>query len=426
MPDGALRFAEGHAYVLMGIAPGQAPGVEEVDSVELNRGMEAYLGNGSGPLWRAEFVSVDVGAGLVKVLLVDVEPPRWGDPVHFVRKGYDKVKATTVFVRYPGRTEQASVADLDNLNARARKPKQTVRLLVTPAAGLPIRPADIDNAAQHEWLRAETARCGASLRTAAAASSSEQPPTEGDTPGRPAATLLGHDHKRALNQFKASLNQVAAAQAWALGYTPDTRTADQYREEVAQYIAQCSEVLPRIARHRAAALVTPVVLELQNTTQLNLSDIELVVNIPGRVHALPSYPEGADDDVMPPRPRPWGTRQKSAALSGLLVSHDSYQPRFSLHSLIVSRPADPYRPRITNDASGAKITYPLGDLRPHYQVTCHGVAVIVSTPAEPVLEAVWTATCRNHDTIISGRLDLPVMGTPWSLDQLLSGQDPVD
>ncbi|MET8299158.1 hypothetical protein ABZ729_15575 [Streptomyces sp. NPDC006678] len=55
MPDRALRNAEGHGYLLVGVEPGQARGIEEIDSVELYRNLEGYLGSDIGrsasPMW---------------------------------------------------------------------------------------------------------------------------------------------------------------------------------------------------------------------------------------------------------------------------------------------------------------------------------------------------------------------------------------
>ncbi|MFF8805620.1 hypothetical protein [Streptomyces omiyaensis] len=58
LPDRALRFADGHGYLLVGVEPGQA----------------------IGRLCQPVVVPVDLGVGLVNMLLVDVEPLRGETP----------------------------------------------------------------------------------------------------------------------------------------------------------------------------------------------------------------------------------------------------------------------------------------------------------------------------------------------------------
>ncbi|WP_434317420.1 AlbA family DNA-binding domain-containing protein [Leifsonia sp. P73] len=109
---------EGVGYVVVGAEPGGIEGQAIPDSAELLHAIRRYTGHG-WPLWDPR--SVDVEG--VSVLVITVEPPRDGDRIALLQKGYQPsrgplVPEGAIFVRQPGSTERASRADLELLQDR--------------------------------------------------------------------------------------------------------------------------------------------------------------------------------------------------------------------------------------------------------------------------------------------------------------------
>ncbi|MET9639880.1 hypothetical protein ABZY83_26365 [Streptomyces virginiae] len=408
MPDQAQRFAEGHGYLLVGVEPGKAQGVQEIDSVELYRGLEAYLGRGVGPLWQPTFVPVDLGQGVVKVLLVDVEPPRWGDPVHVLRKGYDAVPATTVFVRYEGRTERAAPEDMDSLSERARRTRQAVKLDLITVAGTPLQSIDSSTDARNAWLAAETQRCEASLQ-AAPASASPSSHDERDT-----YVVPTNAQPKTMEEIVGSIRKIADS--------IDPRSEQQYREEVAQHISRCAKQLTAAVQKTARVRLTPLVLRLVNRTDLNLKNVEVRLYIPGEVEAAhPPKPLAANESVtgLPARPIPFGSARRRSLLDNALGGLNLQPPVTSFLGAMPLAAANPYRPEIVNGGS-SDITFPLGHIRPRGSSESDPIIVLVHAPADATITATWSATCSNHDTVVTGTLSLPVADEALSLSELLS------
>src|ERR1700733_7766983 len=104
-PDVAARAMEGCAYLLVGVEPGgNLSGVVPIDQAKLEAGVAVYVGQHVD--WDAAYVELEGKS----VVVVTVEPPRWGDPIRCFRKAYlpaEKVKesmpAATIFVRHTAR-----------------------------------------------------------------------------------------------------------------------------------------------------------------------------------------------------------------------------------------------------------------------------------------------------------------------------------
>jgi hypothetical protein len=121
-PSVASRAMGGCAYLLAGVSPGQLCGVEAVDGAQLEAQVATYVGGNVD--WRADYVMVDKRS----VLVVTVEAPQWGDPVHPARKTFNPsdgrgpaFQEGTVFVRHQASTDPATAADLDMLSRRATR-----------------------------------------------------------------------------------------------------------------------------------------------------------------------------------------------------------------------------------------------------------------------------------------------------------------
>lgn len=116
MPDVAGQHLAGHGVILVGIAGGKVVGADEADPAEVRPRITLYVGE-DGPGW--DFQYVKHPGGLVLVVVVD--PPRWGDPIHTWRRettlNERPIREGEIFVR-TSRTQPATSVDVKNLSRR--------------------------------------------------------------------------------------------------------------------------------------------------------------------------------------------------------------------------------------------------------------------------------------------------------------------
>jgi hypothetical protein len=113
MPETAARTCGGLAYIVLGAEPGRAPGAAAIDGADLEQAFAKYLGS-DGPEWSPHYVR----HGEVDVLVILVEAPQWGDPIHTLRKAYDSTGDGTIFVRSQSTSRPANSAEIRLLQER--------------------------------------------------------------------------------------------------------------------------------------------------------------------------------------------------------------------------------------------------------------------------------------------------------------------
>jgi hypothetical protein len=112
-PGHAARHTGGCGYIVVGAEPSNCAGVEETDPAVVGQGIQPFLGS-DGPGWSMQYVQYNG----MPVLVVIVEPPRFGDRIFTLQKEFAKYLAGTVFVRRQGRTVQAEPGDIRSLEDR--------------------------------------------------------------------------------------------------------------------------------------------------------------------------------------------------------------------------------------------------------------------------------------------------------------------
>ncbi|GGL57376.1 AlbA family DNA-binding domain-containing protein [Planomonospora parontospora] len=401
MPDEAARFAEGHAFLLVGISPGALDGVTPVDIVELDKGLQPYLGP-DGPRWRATYLTLTRPTASAPVLIIDVEPPRWGDPIFCLRKELDGMREGTIYVRGNGESRPARAREVDALVRRVQRGARHIEVDVRLAAGAPVTPVDIGEHALQQWLTAE-----------------EQALME---PLRPQRRPEAADPARAYLASQAALRAAGESMTRALRglapqETPEQRTAEQYRQEIAAYLRRCAERWPRLVPAGAAAHVPPLRIELVNCLTSNLAEVELHLSVPGQASAVHPRPPGSTAAnepfvALPDRPRPFGPHRTSG----------SFVPGLSTPRPATVRypgAAPTARPAIANGGS-ATITFPAVHLRSRQSILLPGIVLIVPAPAPSVITAEWSATSTSIDGTATGQLQIPVAAEPLTVAQLLT------
>lgn len=91
-------MTDGYGYVLVGVEPGRCPGMDAIDSAVLDPRIQQFLDEETGPTWQPQWVPYEE----THVLVVIVDPPQHGDPIHTLQKQFHKYQAGEIFVRLKG------------------------------------------------------------------------------------------------------------------------------------------------------------------------------------------------------------------------------------------------------------------------------------------------------------------------------------
>jgi hypothetical protein len=292
----ASRTAGGCGYVVVGIEPGSCQGIDPVDPATLEAQIRRFVGD-SGPIWQALWVN-HVGR---HVLVVVVDAPQPGDPIHTLQRQFDKYDAGEIFVRRSGATHKAGPDDVRRLSMRLQAGTETDRLrvdleVVDKSANLRVLPLDASATAISGWVERERARLLRELRP--------QPVDEGTAKvqGR------GESGRSSIHAMLADLTSQSDAMKHAMGmqFEAEKRTPDQYREEVEAYLDAASAAIGRIA---ADALIESglcqVDLAVNNPTDNPFRRVEVELSIPGEGLWTAANPTGSS---LPASPRLWGDR----------------------------------------------------------------------------------------------------------------------
>lgn len=90
-PATAAGFVGGCGYVLIGIEPGTQHGIPQLDPADLEPRLEQFMSSDDAPVWQANWLG--------DVLVVIVDPPFDGHPIHLLHKDFDGYQSGEVFVR---------------------------------------------------------------------------------------------------------------------------------------------------------------------------------------------------------------------------------------------------------------------------------------------------------------------------------------
>ncbi len=373
MPDVAVPTFEGHAFLLVGVAPGQLLDADMVDLAQVEQGVLPFLGE-DGPRWRPQRVDLDGK----HVLIVDVDAPRWGDPPYHARKSGEGIQDGRTFVRSVAETKPATSAQLRALQERLlrghQKPALDVTVFVT-------RPSEVKplNYSSDAWVTDERKRLTAPLWR------------DRNWSGR--ADVLGHVSRQlsssAMGSYLAGLT------------TPESRTEAEYRAEVEQYLAVCEQRFAHVSEIAAARSLEPLVLTITNNSANNVPGFALELHVAGEVRGIrPNRPATDDDERFPNPPRVWGP-QKSPLFGSTAFRMPSIP--FSVPQALSRAP----RPEIDN-GGWVTVRFPPEHLRPHASVELDPIVLLVAEPPGSTLHATWEATSTGLDGRAAGGFEIPL------------------
>jgi hypothetical protein len=416
---------------VVGVEPGRFSGTERIDPAELETGMRPYLG-GRGPQWSPHNVLIQ---GKL-VILILVEPPRWGDPIYCLHRDTPRQKAGAVLVRRHGATHPASPEEMQELQVRLLRRADLVQVHVTWASDASrVTPIDIGPKTIEAWVGAEGTELLAFLEnhSDATALKESRGPVSLDSLRKQAGSLSMRDLKE-LEERQATGEKLTPEESAQLqsarellartmkplvrGFiASEDRSPETYRKEVEEYLQGLREVA-LVAGIRAAMKnsLGELRLAVANETDRNFPKVEIELHASGPVLAFEEEPDG---DNFPARPRGYGTPRPSPLGSSLLSSiSPGVIPRFRGPTVRL--------PTMTIDNSAsARITFSPIDLRPRRQELLPPFHLLVPAGlAGKSVPANWTATSTGADGMASGSLSIEVSPVAVTIGDLLRAAHP--
>ncbi|MGW5557079.1 AlbA family DNA-binding domain-containing protein [Micromonospora sp. NPDC003944] len=373
-PAAAAQRAGGFGYLLVGVEPGAIKGVATVDLETLIGRVRPHVGD--VVQWTPEHVTVDGR----QVLVVIVDPPKAGDPIHCLRKQIDKFQPATVFVRHAGRTDPANPGDLDLLQARLLERTQRLQMTVAATPSTIEESPDIHDAV-NQWVEQR----------------------------RPVLLAARHQSAR-----QPSVGMVGVHTGF-LGPVRDTRTEEQYAEEVEEFLDGAQEVLQGrgfwdLFRHKPASLT----LTVTNPTDVGYTAIRLVVDVPGQVNGYPEELVEALDGDRPGAPRP--PKPLGTPFVRNLVPHlSAYNFAAHIPAPVYPGPGPSYTVR---DSGSVTIEYDDFELRAEESVNLEPVPLFVLEEPDATLTATWSATAAEVRGRLTGEFTITVDPSTLDLENL--------
>lgn len=349
-PDLALQHAQGTAYLVIGVEPGDVTGAEILDVADLGQRVTRYAGH--APRWSPTYVQVDGRS----VFIVTVEPPEWGEDFHVLQKDFGPYKAGRVFIRKIGKTEEAGPADMEMLRERMRRKASPLAVEVEWNGQNPAVIPCVEMSAEdvRAWLDRQQAELLQSLGTEL-----------------PDDLLLKLQHPYAY---------------------PEDRSPQEFREQVEEYLREVEPYVP--VRARAAfldAFPRRYQLLLRNLTDKNYMRVRVDLSIPGAIWA---YREKGDawEDAGPSAPRAYGAVRYPDYL---------YPPSMTLPNLAP--------PIVIDNGGSSHLRFERVDLGPEDERPLWSFYLVAdgSLRGETVT-CTWSARAENVDGVCRGEVQARV------------------
>ncbi|MFI2708927.1 helix-turn-helix domain-containing protein [Micromonospora sp. NPDC018662] len=364
-PVEAATHVAGVGILVIGLEPGNVPGVEQIDNADLDKMLTTYLG-ADGPVWQPHWDRYQAKT----ILIIEVFPPAFGDPPHAFRKEFNNIPDGAIYVRRRARSVPADHRDVRRLADRyANRPEEnSLDIAVAVDYGGPLSRFTWTDADVDAFIEVERARLLEPL--------DEVPST------RPRGLTFA---------------------GMTLGTDGESRTAQQYKDEVDQYLDQVRLSWPETMRSVAAYVLPTTVFTVTNLSTRNYRQLEVTLHVAGDADAVEVEQDAELDlwQLLPAQPEKWG----SQAASLLGATWLPYRP-----------PSMPYvgpvGPATTLERGGSftLIVRPL-DLRPRQTAVLEGdyVVLIPATRTDEVIVS-WSATATNVDATARGQFTLAFEG----------------
>ncbi|MGW4116579.1 hypothetical protein ACWEFJ_37375 [Actinosynnema sp. NPDC004786] len=363
-PDTAARYFQGHALMVLGVAPGAVTGIAPFEAMDLARFVARFTGV-PGPRW--DFQRVPAGEGR-DVIVIVVDPPT-GSVRTCLSDGPEKLTDGAIFVRADGETRLAKGAEIRAMFDRSRGHTVTAELDVA-VVGRAVRHPHGYEQVLEDYIEVHRER-------------------------------LGEVSARARIRRRS---QVAAVDTWASPFViGDRRTPEKFLAEVESWQGEVRRAWPEVLDHLAGYAGHGVHLRIRNNSDAFLENVEVQVHIEGEVRAV----DPVEDDwldlssPLPPLPRQWGAT--TTLLSSAIALNNFPVPD-------VFRPAATGIGVLYRNGGSTTLTVTLDALRPRsaHDTDLDEFALVVDAPDITELRGTWRITARAHHRVYEGELAVPI------------------
>ena len=375
MPEIALRNLGGYGYIVAGAKRGSIVGVDPVDPAKLHDWIDPYIG-ATGPDWQPRYVTVDDKT----LVVIEVAPPRPGDPIHTLRKECNSFQRGTIFARKNGKTHQADDQDVANLEQRARGARLDLSLMLIG----PERMSWFDRAA----VKAEITRIADRSRDAQLAHARNY-------------STAGGPH----SAFAPAISRTMAAASMG-----ERRSLDEYESEVGEWHSEWThEAFQHWVESCMLAGHGVHSLRLHNLTDQNFAEVQVRLHIDG-VQVEEELPTAAVE--LPRKPTPFG---KGTSLFGI----ENFNRHLLMPIVDFATPFDQPEFSVTQLNGAVEVVWNAGHLRPMGSVDSAELCILVDAPQDSNhLPIAWSATSTSVNGVHQGVLEIPIAPHPTHLDDI--------
>ncbi|WP_407727523.1 helix-turn-helix domain-containing protein (plasmid) [Rhodococcoides fascians] len=352
-PAESLLHVGGLGIIVLGMEPGSAEGVTPVDNADLDKLVCTYVG-ADGPVWQPHW---DQYLGKT-ILIIEVEPPQPGDPIHCFRKQIGKIADGAIYVRGKARSDPADSSAIRRLTNRA-----TTQVASTLDIAVSIENAD-------------------DLRPCL-------------------------DNAESLQNYLAAERKRLAVEDGGPWFSNEAEE-QEYSNDVANYLASVEAAWPNLLHEAASFVLAPAVFIVSNQAGKNLVGLQVEVELSGADGVLKAQDTPADFDilkVLPPKMQSLGTRRlgRIGAGFGNNVLISPYQS-----SLVDYGPET----SITEVDDGVYLEFPDRDVRIGRVEVLDDELVIALVGVAGTVTGRWTATAENVDAEASGQFEVVLSQPP--------------
>ncbi|WP_241474153.1 hypothetical protein [Mycolicibacterium neoaurum] len=386
----AQLACEGVAYMVVGVEPGAAAGVGGVDHAELGQAIKTYVDRAR---WTPFYVPFDG----VTVLVIVIEAPRLGDPIHTLQKTYnDGVKysaaAGAVFHRGTAQTEPAGTGEIDMLGQRlvegTRRPELDLTLTATAE---PLMRLSVEREQLEDWLR----RHETYVRAYSGKPADRPPPRPKPRPNPARPDWAAYETFSSLGDITGPLGMLRYA---------DPKDAEEFDRRVADYL---TKLRSRLMDHVLRQIVNDdgantVCFQIGNDTDDPVTGVQLLVRIRKGGVLIQTYPPSVRG--LPPLPK-WPDPLDQMRANALASVPRAQVPDFFPRAGSVSDKRDVF-----------EVTWDVGDLRPREQSGDFTLTVVAGTKAPEEITVEMTASAMDRRGTRTKTEQLAVAAEVWTLD----------